>query len=309
MINHRADHSPDTEPQIADLPLTSISKLAPFSALISSIIFVIYFFIKNYILEGFLLRRMYGSMYTNLSDANRRGFLNHHIAGATKIVILIIGAYPFIAVAMGLKSLYAPYSKGSAVMLGDILVVASQMLIAMYVFELIYRPKVSPISMFHHVGAIMVGQSAIAVSLNLVRQKDADIEFILCCVWGAFDIVSEFLPHTAIILYRVYPSSHKFLRNLFRTAFITTLTGTIFETVVVMYLFGKLWNRWTLAFKIVTPVLHIAFSACQLHGSCIFWKMMKRQQNYIREAAAGEDIGPMEEGRKAEPRAVEALVQ
>jgi hypothetical protein len=125
---------------------------------------------------------------------------------------------------------------------------------------------------------------------------------------GAFDIVSEFLPHIAIILYRVYPSSHKFLRNLFRIAFVTTLTGTIFETIVVMYLFGKLWNKWTLAFKIVTPALHIAFSACQLHGSCIFWKMMKRQQKYIREAA-GEDIGSVEEGRKVEPPAAEALAQ
>jgi hypothetical protein len=184
MTSHGADHGPDSEPRIANLPLTSISKLAPFSALIISIIFVIYFFIKNYVLEGFLLRRMYGSMYTSLSDANRRGFLNHHIAGATKITILIMGAYPFIAVAMGIKSLYTPYSKGSAVKLGDMLIVASQMLIAMYVFELIYRPKVSPISMFHHVGTIMVGQSAIAISLNLVREKDADIEFILCCVWG-----------------------------------------------------------------------------------------------------------------------------
>lgn len=57
-------------------------------------------------------------------------------------------------------------------------------LIAMYVFELFYRPKISPVSVGHHIGTIMIGQSAIAISLNLVRERDATIEFILCTVWG-----------------------------------------------------------------------------------------------------------------------------
>ncbi|KAH0556955.1 hypothetical protein GP486_005256, partial [Trichoglossum hirsutum] len=171
------------EPRIAHIPNTTISKLAPFSALIISIIFVVYFVIKYYVLEGFLLRRIYGSTYTNLDNVNSRGFVNHHIAGATKITILIMAAYPFIAVAMGIRSLHSPYARGSPVKLGDILVVAAQMLIAMYVFELIYRPKVSPIAVLHHVGTIMVGQAAIAISINPLQEKDATIEFILCCVW------------------------------------------------------------------------------------------------------------------------------
>jgi len=65
-------------------------------------------------------------------------------------------------------------------------------LIAMYVFELFYRPKISPVSVGHHIGTIMIGQSAIAISLNLVREKDATIEFILCTVWGK--LLSQPLP-------------------------------------------------------------------------------------------------------------------
>lgn len=68
--------------------------------------------------------------------------------------------------------------------MGDILIVAAQALIAMYVFELFYRTKISPVSAGHHIGTIMIGQSAIAISLNLVHEKDATIEFILCTVWG-----------------------------------------------------------------------------------------------------------------------------
>ena len=95
---------------------------------------------------------------------------------------------------------------------------------------------------------------------------------------GAFDIIAEFLPHVALILYRVYPTSHFFLANLFKFVCITTFFGTMSETVLAMYMFGILWDRWPLAFKIATPLLHIAFSAAQLHGTRIFYIMWRKQE-------------------------------
>jgi hypothetical protein len=102
--------------------------------------------------------------------------------------------------------------------------------------------------------------------------------------------VSEFLPHVSIILYRVYPNSHQFLKKLFKTAMITTLTGTTAETILTMYLFGSLWNRWTMAFKVTTPMLHLLFMSCQLWGSYNFYKMYKRQQRLIakKEGQTGD---------------------
>lgn len=70
------------------------------------------------------------------------------------------------------------------VTMGDILVTCTQLLVGMYIFELIYRIKISPISSLHHVGAILVAQSAIAISLNLGRKPDATVNFILVTVWG-----------------------------------------------------------------------------------------------------------------------------
>lgn len=101
---------------------------------------------------------------------------------------------------------------------------------------------------------------------------------------GAFDIVAEFLPHVTMILYRVYPTSHLFLANIFKFACITTFIGTISETIITMYMFGILWNRWPLAFKIVTPCLHIAFSAAQFHGTKIFYHIWKKQEQLLKEA-------------------------
>jgi hypothetical protein len=145
---------------------------------------VVYSLIRLYVFEGGLLKKLYGETYTRLSEINRKGFLNHHIAGITKIIILILAAYPFISVVFRKADYHTPFAPGSPVKMGDILIIVAQMLIGMYIFELIYRTKISPVSIVHHIGTIAVGQAAIAINLNLAREKDGSIEFLLCLVWG-----------------------------------------------------------------------------------------------------------------------------
>ncbi|KAJ7609835.1 hypothetical protein FB45DRAFT_761643 [Roridomyces roridus] len=287
---------PINDHHIRKFPLTSISVLSPHTGLIISVVLLVFFFIKFYILELFLLRKLYGSRYTDLDEVNRRGFVNHHIAGATKLVILILAAYPFGSVAFGTAGFHTPYSDGSRVTMGDILIVSAQMLIGMFIFELIYRVKISPVSMIHHMASILVGQVAITISIS--KNEDSSIEFLMCTVWGAFDIISEFIPHLTIILYRVYPTSHSFLRSIFRAACITTLIGTLAETIVVFFLFGQLWERWMLSFRVATPILHVGFSIAQLHGTRIFWRMWRKQERIMREGREdkGEGGGPGDGG-------------
>jgi hypothetical protein len=167
---------------IKGFPASKISILAPYSALILCVVLIVLFLIKFYVMELFLMRRLYGSKYTDLDEINRRGFVNNHIAGATKALILIVGVYPFIAVAFGKAHFHTPFAYSSLVTLGDILLVCAQMLTGMFIFELIYRVKISPVSMFHHIGSILVAQAAITISIN--QDKDASIEFVLCTVWG-----------------------------------------------------------------------------------------------------------------------------
>ena len=100
---------------------------------------------------------------------------------------------------------------------------------------------------------------------------------------GMFDVIAEFWPHIAIILYRVYPNDHDFLRKVFLSAGIITFVGTIFETIVVMWLWGTLWDRWTLPFRIVTPILHVVFSAAQIWGAWNFYKMWMRQKVLLQQ--------------------------
>ncbi|KAI1908589.1 hypothetical protein LOZ53_006876 [Ophidiomyces ophidiicola] len=282
-------------------PLEPISRLAPYCGLIISTIFVILFFTRYHLLERCLIPRLYGRVYTDLSDLNRRGFINHHIAGATKAIILVLAIYPFVAVVSGRAAFRTPFAPGSRTTLGDMLIIAAQMLIAMYIFELIYRVRVSPVAMLHHIGTVLIGQAVIALSLGSSRKPHPNLEFVLCVMWGAFDIVFEMFPHVAIILYRIYPNDHRFLSRVFLFSCITTAVGTTCETIVIMFFLGCLWNKWLLAFKIAAPLLHCAFSAAQIHGSTVFWTMYKRQERLLNgEGARDAERGEMTE--RTEPK-------
>lgn len=107
---------------------------------------------------------------------------------------------------------------------------------------------------------------------------------------GAFDVIAEFWPHLAIILYRIYNDDHVFLIKVFRTAVFTEIVGTTLETIVVMWLFAGLWDRWTLPFKVVTPILHALFSAAQLWGAYNFWQLWKKQEKLLAEQRQAAEL-------------------
>ncbi|GAB7355494.1 hypothetical protein MBLNU459_g5988t1 [Dothideomycetes sp. NU459] len=234
------------------------------------------FIVRFYVFEGPLVNRVYGEKYHNLSDTNKRTFINHHVAGAIKILLLITASYPVIAV-LSHNSLSSPYFGSKTITLGDVLLVISELFCCMYVFELFYRTKISPISALHHVGAILIAQTGIVLSETRDHRSDGTIEFMLCLLWGFFDILAELWPHIAIILYRVWNDDHEFLRKVFLIACCTEVIGTLVETITVMTIFGSLWDRWTLELKIVTPILHVLFSAAQLWGAKVFFSMYKSQ--------------------------------
>jgi len=179
-----ATHRHD-EPHIAVLPNEIISILTPYSGLIITIWMVILFLIRHYLLEGWAFKRMYKHIYAQMDDALKRGFMNHHIAGGVKIVLLIAGAKPWLSVLFGQATLHTPLGTHHLhPTMGDILLVLTQLFVAMYVFELFYRKTLSPVAVLHHVGAVIIAQAAVVLSLNLDHEQDATIEFVMVLVWG-----------------------------------------------------------------------------------------------------------------------------
>jgi hypothetical protein len=270
-------------PHIASLPNESISILTPYVGLLLTLWLVILFTVKNWILEKFVFPRCYRTVLSRLNEGDKRGFLVHHISAGVKIVLLIVGAKPFCDVVFGKSALHNPYSRRSHKMhptMGDILIVLTQLFVALYVFELFTRKRVSFISSLHHVGAIVIAQSAVVLSLDLERQLNATMEFVLCLVWAAFDVLSELWLNLAFILYRIYPEKHGLLAYVFGSTMLLNISGTFAETVMIMTLFGQSWDKWELSFKIITPILHVLFTAAQLHCARVLaalWMKEKRR--------------------------------
>jgi len=169
---------------IDDLVNEAISRLAPFSALILTITCVLVFAYRLYFVEKFLMKtKLYKAKYQALAEDQRRSLVNHHVAGTCKIVLLFSAIYPFTAIAFGKANPHTTWIAGGTATLGDTMIVCSQLFTVMYVFELFYRVNVSPISAAHHVGAIVIAQTAVAISLNFDHERDAVIEFMMCFVW------------------------------------------------------------------------------------------------------------------------------
>lgn len=161
------------------------SKLIPYSGLILTLTLVAIFIARFYIFECFLMSWFYGRKYTSMNETARRGFVNHHVAGTIKVILFAGAAYPFFDIAFGTSMLHSSYDRhGGVITMGDVLLVCSQLFVGMYVFELLYRPRISPIGSLHHIGAIIIAQVAGALSIDYEIQPDASIEFILCFVWG-----------------------------------------------------------------------------------------------------------------------------
>lgn len=94
-------------------------------------------------------------------------------------------------------------------------------------------------------------------------------------------MIAELWPHIAMILYRLQTNNHHLLAFTFKATMILELVGTITETAVVMWLFGSLWSRWSISLKVVTPILHVLFSAAQLWGAWVFYKLWRQQKQKL----------------------------
>lgn len=182
----RRTHDPNSGgPHLDRLLNEPISQLAPFSALILTITILILFLVKTYFIEKVLMHtKRYKVHYERLNSVQQCTFINHHVAGGCKLVLLFSAAYPFLNVAFGHSKLQSPIVPGHKPTNGDVMIVCSQLFTAMYIFELYFRRTISVISAAHHIGAILITQSAVAIGLNFHHEKDATFEFVLCFVWG-----------------------------------------------------------------------------------------------------------------------------
>ncbi|KAG9512011.1 hypothetical protein KCU99_g6842, partial [Aureobasidium melanogenum] len=262
-----------------------LSKLVPFSGLILTICCVVVFLVRVYLLEPLVKR--FTKQYKHLDQAQRRSFINHYVAATIKLILIVVAVYPAIVVLSGHRSLQSSFGSRD-VTYGDVLVIVFEIFTSMYIFELFYREKVSYISAAHHIGAVIITQTATVLFQDPKQRHDAELEFMLCLLWGIFDILAELWPHLAVITYRTWPKKHVMLAYIFLATAILEVVGTVVETITVFSIFFSVWKDWSLDFKILTPTLHLLFSCAQLWGARVFW-IMSQQHRKAADAALADE--------------------
>lgn len=301
---------PTTRSKLGSIVNNGVSDLQPWSAFIFSIC-VILVVATCYLAEKVLLEVVYRATYQKLVAAaaidgherRRRGFVSHHVAAFFKILLLSACAVPFFRLVLpGPASFRTPLHGGSeggsrsGITIGDMLLVAGQLYCAYYTWELSYRASLaSYISMLHHTVLLVVGQLGMALSAYPEVNHEATIEFYLCIIWGAFDVVSEIPVHLAMILYRAVDGGGggnagsddgRWQRRwvsralFFCTGWCSCCTAA--EMGVSAWLLKESWAQWDLGFQIATPIILLIWGVSQCFSSWqIFGLAMAERRRHI----------------------------
>ncbi|KAI8302294.1 hypothetical protein K4K61_008055 [Colletotrichum sp. SAR11_59] len=269
-------------PKIETIQNGPISGLLSYGSLllVSSVVVVV--LIAN-ILERWLLRMVYGEVYKNLerpeNEKRRRSFTYYHVGAIIMFALLCIGIDPVMHFLTGTAGLGTPVVQGHRLRIGDMLFTVSQVYSAYYVFELCFRTQfASPLSIAHHIGLLAITQTALSLFGNFVEHPEATIEFYMCMVWGAFDVVVELPIYVSMILWRVRRKDHRLLSYLAYGCFGWILLGAILETSITIYLLHRSWDRWGRVWRVVTPLIFSLWITTQLYGASRLFQMARSEQ-------------------------------
>ncbi|TEA11354.1 hypothetical protein C8034_v007531 [Colletotrichum sidae] len=284
-------------PKIETIPNGPISGLLPFGSLllVSSVVVIV--LLAN-VLERWLLRVVYGPVYAALerpeNEKRRRSFTYYHVGAVTMLALFCIGIYPVMHFLVGPADLATPVVHGRRIRIGDMLFTISQSYSAYYVFELCFRTQfASPLSIAHHIGLLAITQTALSLFGNIANHPEATIEFYMCMVWGAFDVVVELPIYVSMIVWRAKRKHHRLLSYLAYGCFGWVLLGATLETSLTIYLLHHSWDRWGRVWRVVTPLIFSLWISTQLYGASRLFAMARSEQR--------KSSGNAKEGGSVEP--------
>lgn len=275
----------------------AISTLLPYGAiiLVSMLVGIVLISIAS---ERWILRRVYPRIYDDLEkdkekDRQRRSFVFHHIAILLMIPIFFVGLEPGAAFLFGNSDLSDVAFNGNQAMrhgtIGDVLFVLFHLYSAYFLFEMAFRTRfASAINVAHHLALLLITQIALVLSLDLEKHPEATIEFYMCLVWGAFDIVAEIPMHIVMIIWRVNRNTKPVLLSWMGfglSAWVCTMACA--EIAVTVFLLQRSWDRWSTEWRIATPIIFTMWICAQLHGARIFFGMAMRERRKVKRVEPG----------------------
>lgn len=175
-------------PKIQTLENNPLSRLLPYGSLMLAVSIICIVVIAN-CLERWILPRVYKNVYSSLiarkDERRRRSFAYFHVGVFILACLLISSAYPVMDFLVGDAKFSTPLRKGGNITVGDMLLVASEVYSAYYLFEMCFRTQfASYLSIAHHAGLVIITQTALSLFADPKKSPEATLEFYMCMVWG-----------------------------------------------------------------------------------------------------------------------------
>ncbi|KAK9772068.1 hypothetical protein AB5N19_11690 [Seiridium cardinale] len=279
---------PETQAKINHLKSETISSSVVDAALLL-VCFQILFALAAALLQRYILpssyrkTNLYKQNATTLNERHHISFVYHHIAAVLFPVILIFGAAPAIRFTCGSAELGTVLFTDRKITVGDTLLVISLLYSAYYLFEVIFRAKfISIIALAHHIGLLLVTQTALVLVADPLEHGNASAEFYMCMIWGMFDIATELPIHYTMILWRLKRGSHRLCYYMACSCAVWVTTMSLGELAVTTYLLNQSWNQWELIWRVITPLIFSLWICTQLYGAKIFMGMALQERRMLK---------------------------
>ncbi|ETS75427.1 hypothetical protein PFICI_12371 [Pestalotiopsis fici W106-1] len=280
---------PRDEAKISGMKPGEIARDGTDLALILTVSLILYSLFAGLLQRG-LLRRLYGEVYQALEETVPKGnerqrvsFIYHHIASICFAIIICIGAYPVISFTCGSGTLSTPMGNPNGATIGDVLSILLQVYCGYYLFEVTFRSKyISLIALAHHIGLLIIAQTAALLGSRASKSAEATKEFYLCMVWGAFDLVTELPLHIILIFWRIRRDESRLCYRIACACAVWVTVMALSETIVTAWLLSQSWAGWQLHWRIITPTLFTLWVCTQLYGAIIFLRMARQQRKICR---------------------------
>ncbi|KDQ57044.1 hypothetical protein JAAARDRAFT_70008 [Jaapia argillacea MUCL 33604] len=278
----------------------SISVLLNYSLPVVGVELCLVWLVVRLLLEPRLMPRLFRDSFSTMDLSAQRSLTNHVVSFGLK-VICCIGAYSVFETFIRHKPFDSPLEHHNLqgdyhhMTNGDILAFCYLTVPTIYLFELIYRTRISVVSAIHHVAAITINILGLVVVISENQRGFlAETEFKLILIYGTFEMIFEIFPHLAVMLYRIMRDRPKFLHNIFFWTAIGIFTGTFLEQFAIILFYVRIWTRLPMLYKVTGPILHVCFMAAQIHGGRVCLQIAHKMKLEVIDLAKGAS-SPIEE--------------
>ncbi|CEH16947.1 hypothetical protein CBOM_03029 [Ceraceosorus bombacis] len=270
--------SPET---IRELDFVSSDKIrpeTPYWFSVNGLVLFAIFWILALVIDMVLrILPMTRKRFTSLSWANQRTTVVYvlNIFFTTAALALQLAASP--SFSGNFKSFHFEVGRAAVLIISEL-----------YLFELIYRAKMRPPMIAHHILTVF----AISFTIILVDRRH-DPAYLCCGLAWLFQATTEQTTFIGLFMYRMCPSRPRMVRHWLHFAAIQGLIAKLAATGLTLWVWAK-WQRFDStaigrAYTVILWIAMVALLATQVWGAMVTFSIGSTVEKRFKRQAEGRD--------------------